>query len=76
MERCIFNDETVDWAGGEVERLVVRDVGRRETLDSGLKELAARWPLLFAALCEVAAYPTRSRKENCQLPLPCGLYHV
>jgi hypothetical protein len=76
MEWGIFNDEVADWAGGEVERPVVRDVGRRETSGRNLKELATRWPLLFAALCEVAAYPARSGKENCQLPLSCGLYHV
>jgi hypothetical protein len=76
MEWGIFNDETADWAGDEVERPVARDIGRREALGSGLKELAARWPLLFAALREVATYPARSCKENCQLPLPCGLYHV
>jgi hypothetical protein len=76
MEWGLFNDEAADWAGGEVERPVVRDIGRRETLGSGLKELAARWPLLFAALRELAACSARSRKENCQLPLPCGLYHV
>jgi hypothetical protein len=76
MERGSFNDETADWPEGEVERSVARDIGRRETLGSGLKELAARWPLLFAALRELATYPARSRKENCQLPLPCGLHHV
>jgi hypothetical protein len=76
IERGIFNTETADWPEGEVERSVARDVGRREALSRNLKELAARWPLLFAALREVATYPARSCKENCQLPLPCGLYHV
>jgi hypothetical protein len=59
MERGIFNAETADWAGDEVERSVAPVDPRREVLASGLKELAVRWPLLFAALCEVAAYPVR-----------------
>jgi hypothetical protein len=59
MEWDTFNDETADWTEDEVKRLVARDIGRRETLGSGLKELAVRWPLLFAALCEMAAYPVR-----------------
>jgi hypothetical protein len=65
-----------DWAGDEVEWPVARDIGRREALGRNLKGLAARWPLLFAALRELAACSARSCKENCQLPLSCGLYHV
>jgi hypothetical protein len=59
MERGIFNAETADWTEDEVGRAVAPGVAQQEALSSGLKELAARWPLLFAALCEVAAYPVR-----------------
>jgi hypothetical protein len=56
MEWDTFNNEAADWTEDEIKRPVARDVGRRKVLGRNLKELAARWPLLFAALCEVAAY--------------------